>query len=103
MSHGTKSKNNHKLSYLKILLIFIKNHIENPIDHAKIYMTLLIYKNIQSNYLSYQLHLLDFCLLRYLLSSDSKAMTLHTLHTSVITPLNQYLKLFKSLNKNNLN
>ena len=33
-------------------------------------------KNISSNYLIYLVHFLDFCLLHYLMSSDSKAMTL---------------------------
>ena len=36
----------------------------------------------ERNYCNYQLHMLDFCLLHYLLSSDSEAVTL----ISVITP-----------------
>ena len=52
---GTKTKNNYKICYLKIYpsiklkqlsVIFILNHINNLIDHAKIHMALLVSKNI---------------------------------------------------------
>ena len=75
-----------KLKQLSI--IFILNHINNLIDPAKIYMTLLATINIQSNYFNFQVHLLDFCLLHYLLSSDSKAMTLLVV-SSLLTSLSK--------------
>ena len=56
---------------------FILNHINKSSDHAKIYivhMTLLVYKRLEE--WSQFLHLLDSCLLHYVLSSDSKAITL---------------------------
>ena len=68
-------KNDYKTRYLKIYpptklqhlsVIVILNHINNLIDHA-----------------------IDFCLLHYLLSSDSTAMTLHIVFHS----LHHYLKL----------
>ena len=55
-------ENNYKTRYLKIYpltklqqlsVIVILNHINNLIDHAKIYMNLLAPKNIQSNYFKY--------------------------------------------------
>ena len=52
--------------------IFTLNSINNLIDYAKIYMTLLFPKIFQNNCFNYELHLLDFDLLHYLLSFDSK-------------------------------
>ena len=52
--------------------IFTLNSINNLIDYAKIYMTLLFPKIFQNNCFNYELHLLDFGLLHYLLSFDSK-------------------------------
>ena len=54
-------------------------------------MTLLVPKNIQSNYFNYYVQLPDFCLLHYFLSSDSKADTLY----NAITPYS----IFKTFNK----
>ena len=56
----------------------------NHIKCNKLYMTLLVHKHIQEK--SFQLlHLLDFCLLHYLLSSDSKAIAkVSKLHTSFL-------------------
>ena len=59
-------------------------------------MTLLVPKNIQNNYLSYEVHLLNFCLLHYLLSSDSNAMMLHIV-------LSLFRSLFEILIKEKLN
>ena len=54
-------------------------------------MTLLVPKNIQSNYFNYYVQLPDFCLLHYFLQSDSKADTLY----NAITPYS----IFKTFNK----
>ena len=57
-----KSKNNLKntlltdLSQIKLKqlsVVFILNHINNLIDPAKIYLTLIVPKNIQSSYFNY--------------------------------------------------
>ena len=39
--------------FKQLSVIFILNHFNNLIDLAKIYMTLLVPKNIQGNYFSY--------------------------------------------------
>ena len=55
----------------------------NHIECNNVYMTLLVHKKTYRDHFSYYLHLLDFCLLHYLLSSDSKAMAkVSKLHTS---------------------
>ena len=62
-----------KICYLKIYtLIKLKQ-----LSVIYIYMHLLVPKNIQTIYFSYEVHLLDYRLPQYLLSSDSKAMELH--------------------------
>ena len=75
--------------YLTIILITF-------IDHPKIYMTLLVPKSIQSSYFNYSVHLIDFFLLHYLLSSNSKAMTF-LIVPSLLTLLS------KTFNKKKLN
>ena len=54
----------------------------NHVECNKLYMTLLVHKHCLEK--PFQLlHLLDFCLLHYLLSSDSKAMVkVSKLHAS---------------------
>ena len=57
----------------------------NHIDCKDLSVTLLVHKNISRNHFIYQLHLLDFCLQHYLLSSDSKTLAkVSKLHTSVL-------------------
>ena len=57
----------------------------NHIECNNVYMTLLVHKKAYRDHFSYYLHLLDFCLLHYLLSSDSKAMAkVSKLHISFI-------------------
>ena len=58
-------------------------------------MHLLVPKNIQTIYFSYEVHLLDYCLPQYLLSSDSKAMEL-----DIVSSL---LRSFKTFNKKKQN
>ena len=53
------------------------NKIKTVVSYIYIYMHLLVPKNIQTIYFSYEVHLLDYRLPQYLLSSDSKAMELH--------------------------
>ena len=57
-------------------------------------MTLQVLKYIQNNYFNYQVRLLDFCLLQYLSSCDSKTMTLFIVPSLLIS-------LFKTFTKRN--
>ena len=60
-------------------------------------MTLLAPRNMQSSYFSYQVQLLDLCLLHYIhMLNNDKAMTL-LIVSSLLTLL------FKNLNKKKLN
>ena len=60
-------------------------------------MTLLVPRNMQSSYFSYQVQLLDLCLLHYMhMLNNDKAMTL-LIVSSLLTLL------FKNLNKKKLN
>ena len=56
----------HPINLKQLSLIFIMGNIDNFNWSCKnINITLLVLKNIQDNYFSYQVHLLDFCLLHY--------------------------------------
>ena len=64
-----------KICYLKIYTLIKLKQLS--VIYIYIYMHLLVPKNIQTIYFSYEVHLLDYRLPQYLLSSDSKAMELH--------------------------